>query len=85
MTNHVTHVMTHFRGKVVAWDVVNEAWNDDGMSMRNSVFQQRLGSGFVDEAFQAARAADLPRPLLWDKGYQKKPAYTGVVDALIGR
>lgn len=29
--------------------------------------------------------ADLPRPLLWDDSYSKKPAYLGVMDALLGR
>jgi endo-1,4-beta-xylanase len=58
MIDHITKVMTYYRGKVAAWDVVNEAWNDDGASLRSSVFMQQLGAGFIDEAFQAARAAD---------------------------
>jgi endo-1,4-beta-xylanase len=59
MLNHITQVVTHFRGKVVAWDVVNEAWNDGASpTLRGSVFAQYLGSGYLDEAFRAARAAD---------------------------
>jgi endo-1,4-beta-xylanase len=58
MTNHISGVIAHFKGKVTAWDVVNEAWNDDGGSLRTSVFQQKLGNGYIDEAFQAAHAAD---------------------------
>ena len=58
MVNHIQKVVAHFSGKVAAWDVVNEAWNDNGASMRDSVFHQYLGDGFIDEAFQAARAAD---------------------------
>ena len=30
LEQHITAVMTHFRGRVAAWDVVNEALNDDG-------------------------------------------------------
>lgn len=58
MLNHIQTVVSRFRGRVVAWDVVNEAWNDDGLSMRDVIFQRALGNGYVDEAFRAARAAD---------------------------
>jgi endo-1,4-beta-xylanase len=58
MLNHITTVVSRFRGRVVAWDVVNEAWNDDGLSLRDLIFQRTLGDGYIDEAFRAARAAD---------------------------
>jgi endo-1,4-beta-xylanase len=58
MINHITQVASHFRGKVIAWDVVNEAWNDNGASLRNDVFFKYLGASYIDQAFIAARAAD---------------------------
>jgi len=50
MNDHITQVMTHFKGKVTAWDVVNEAWID-GTTMQPSPFLDLLGPGYVDEAF----------------------------------
>ena len=59
MNNHITQVMTHFRGKIHSWDVVNEAFEDGGSgARRNSVFQQRLGNGYIEEAFRTARSVD---------------------------
>jgi endo-1,4-beta-xylanase len=58
MLNHIFRVVTHFRGKVTGWDVVNEAVADGSQSLRDSVFHQRLGPGFIDEAFRVANTAD---------------------------
>jgi len=58
MINHVTQLVAHFRGKVMAWDVVNEAVADGGQGLRATLFFQLLGAGYIDDAFQAAHAAD---------------------------
>ena len=59
MNDHINNVMAHYRGKIHSWDVVNEAFEDGSSgARRNSVFQQRLGNGFIEEAFRTARAAD---------------------------
>jgi endo-1,4-beta-xylanase len=57
MQNHITNVMNHYEGDLYAWDVVNEALNEDG-TLRNSFWLQRLGSSYIADAFRAARAAD---------------------------
>ena len=57
LNNHIAGVVTHFRGQLYAWDVVNEPLNEDG-TMRNSFWYQKLGDSYIADAFRAARAAD---------------------------
>ena len=57
MRNHIAVVAGRYAGDVEAWDVVNEAFEDNG-SRRQSVFQQRIGNSYIEEAFRAARQAD---------------------------
>lgn len=57
MTDHITEVAGHYRGQVQRWDVVNEPLNEDG-TLRETVFQQKLGESYIADAFRAAHAAD---------------------------
>jgi endo-1,4-beta-xylanase len=59
MNNHITQVMTHYKGKIHSWDVVNEAYQDGGSgARRGSPFQDKLGNGYIEEAFRTARSVD---------------------------
>lgn len=55
---HIRTTAEHYRGRVHAWDVVNEAVADDGVSLRDTVFRQKLGDSYIADAFRIARAAD---------------------------
>ena len=55
---HIRTVAAHYRGRVHAWDVVNEAVADDGVNLRDTVFRQKLGDRYIADAFRIAREAD---------------------------
>ena len=57
LQNHITNQVTHYKGKVAIWDVVNEAFNEDG-TRRTSIWQNIIGQTYIEQAFKAARAAD---------------------------
>ncbi|MGV9909663.1 endo-1,4-beta-xylanase [Streptomyces tendae] len=59
MNDHINGLMGHYKGEIHSWDVVNEAFQDGGSgARRSSPFQDKLGDGFIEEAFRTARAAD---------------------------
>lgn len=60
LDRYVTDVVTHFRGKVYAWDVVNEVISDDPHQVyrEDSPWYRALGKDYIAIAFRAARAAD---------------------------
>ncbi|KAL2074011.1 hypothetical protein VTL71DRAFT_7789 [Oculimacula yallundae] len=57
MVNHITKVAKHWKGQCYAWDVVNEALNEDG-TYRNSTFLHHIGPEYIKIAFRAAAKAD---------------------------
>ncbi|WP_238782913.1 non-reducing end alpha-L-arabinofuranosidase family hydrolase [Streptomyces monomycini] len=66
MKSHITTEMNHFKGKIYAWDVVNEAFADGSSQHRGSKFQDLLGDGYIEEAFRTARAADSSAKLCYN-------------------
>jgi endo-1,4-beta-xylanase len=54
------HIMTEvgrYRGTVRAWDVVNEVLNEDG-TLRQTIWLDHLGPGYIADAFRWAHQAD---------------------------
>ena len=71
LTRHIATVVGRYKGKIRAWDVVNEAIDPkDGLpdGLRNSPWYKLLGPRYIDIAFRAARAAD-PSALLTYNDY----------------
>ena len=74
LREHITQVMRHYKGKVFAWDVVNEVFLADGQ-VEPSIWYDQPGIGlkgqgtaYVEQAFRWARAAD-PDALLFYNDY----------------
>jgi endo-1,4-beta-xylanase len=70
LQQHIQRVASHFRGKVFAWDVVNEAFDEQGR-LRDSIWYNApgiglagQGTGYIEQAFRWARDAD-PNALLF--------------------
>ncbi|AZA88899.1 endo-1,4-beta-xylanase [Chryseobacterium shandongense] len=69
MKNHITTVVSRYKGRVKGWDVVNEAIMEDG-TYRKSKFYEILGEEFIPLAFQYAQEAD-PNAELYYNDYNE--------------
>jgi endo-1,4-beta-xylanase len=67
MKTHIQTIVSHFKGRVASWDVVNEAFNDDG-SLRDNVWLRHIGPSYIEKAFTYAREAD-PKAMLFYNDY----------------
>lgn len=96
MLKHIRVTVSHYKGKVAAWDVVNEAWTTDSKTgdghpvLRDSVFFRYLGASYIDEAFKAAREVD-PKAKLYYNDHSaegindKSDAVYEMLKGMIGR
>ena len=70
---HILEEAGHFRGDIQQWDVLNEAWNDDG-TFRQTIwydaYQELTGDGsdYIADVFRWAHEAD-PGALLFYNDY----------------
>ncbi|MCS7138794.1 MAG: endo-1,4-beta-xylanase [Crenarchaeota archaeon] len=67
LRDHIMTVVSRYRGKVYAWDVVNEAVTENGY-LRNSVWLRNIGPEYIELAFRLAHEAD-PNALLFYNDY----------------
>ena len=59
MVDHFTTIMQRYTGRMDRWDVVTEALTTfGGTGLEHNLFYDRLGPGYVAEAFRIAHAAD---------------------------
>ena len=80
MRQHILTVVGRYKGRIKGWDVVNEAFEDNG-KYRNSKFFQILGKDFIQYAFQFAHEADPDAELYYNDYNVETPAKC---DAIVG-
>jgi endo-1,4-beta-xylanase len=87
---HIATVMKHYAGQVLAWDVVNEAFDEDG-KLRDSLWYNQpgiglaqKGSAYIEQAFRWAHEAD-PHALLFynDNGGEGLNVKSDVIYAMV--
>jgi len=72
MKKHIDALSEHYKDKVYAWDVVNEAIEDiEGEQYRKSSWYSILGEDFIKYAFEYARMAN-PKAILFYNDYNNE-------------
>ncbi len=64
---HIQTIMSHYKGVVESWMIVNEALNEDG-TLKNTIWQQHIGNDYIAKFFTWAHEAD-PNALLFYNDY----------------
>ena len=67
LKEHINAVVGRYKGKIYAWDVVNEAVPDTGNDIyRRSKFYEIIGEDYIEKAFEYAHAADPSAKLFYN-------------------
>jgi len=65
MREFIDRVVRRYADDIVMWDVVNEAFEDDGR-YRESIWYEGMGERYIDIAFRQARASDPDANLVYN-------------------
>jgi endo-1,4-beta-xylanase len=78
LKDHITAVVSRYKGRIYAWDVVNEAVADENSDdttrlLRNSAWYRICGEDFIVKAFEYAHAADPQAQLFYNDYNTERP------------
>jgi endo-1,4-beta-xylanase len=69
LENHIKNEADYYWGDCYAWDVVNEAFADDG-SLRPTIWLSTIGPEYIEHAFRFARKYTSPGTKLYYNDYE---------------
>lgn len=75
LKTHINAVVSHFKGRIASWDVVNEALSDvAGEYLRDTPARRAIGDDYIARAFEYAHAADPSAALYYNDYNIEDPA-----------
>lgn len=84
LKRHIAGVAGHFEGRVIGWDVVNEAISDErGKYLRDTPARRSIGDDYIEQAFTFAQAADPAAELYYNDYSNEGPEKRDKVIRLI--
>jgi len=85
MRDHITTMVTRYKGKIHTWDVVNEVLRDEG-GLRESAWYKITGDVYIAEAFRTAHEADPEaRLIINDYNLESSDAKADTMNELVRR
>lgn len=84
MKKHIDKVAGRYRGEIAYWDVVNEAFEDDG-TWRKSEWYTIIGEDYIEQAFMMAADAAPDAKLVYNDYNLWMPAKRDAAVALVER
>lgn len=81
MEDHIETVVGRYKGRIDGWDVVNEAFEDDG-TWRKTNWYNLIGEDFIKIAFEKAHEVDPDAALYYNDYNVWKPAKRAAILAM---
>lgn len=82
MREHIQKVVGRYKGRIHGWDVVNEAFEDDGR-LRDTPWRKIIGDDYLEHAFRFAHEADPAAELYYNDYNEWHPGKRRAVSQLV--
>lgn len=81
MKGHIETLVGRYKGRIATWDVVNEAFEDDG-KLRQTSWLKGIGEDYLDHAFRFAHEVDPQAHLIYNDYNTFVPAKRDAIAAM---